>query len=236
MTPEAAAFVLAGGESSRMGTDKALVELGGMPLIRWPLEALRALGLDPVIAGARAPLAGYAPVLPDAGPSASPSSSPSSSQGPLSGICAALAHTPAARAVFVAVDTPLVPAALLQVMLDDARLSGALVTLASAAGRAETFPAVVDRVALPVLEERLEAGDDRGCLSAFRAAACALGRPLRILPGELLAQAGRVTEADGIAPAFWFLNVNRPRDLERAGAILSRYRPRYTTRSRPGIA
>jgi molybdopterin-guanine dinucleotide biosynthesis protein A len=44
--------VLAGGRSRRMGGSKATADLGGRPLIAWPLEALRAV-LDEVVVVAK---------------------------------------------------------------------------------------------------------------------------------------------------------------------------------------
>ena len=41
--------VLAGGASRRMGAPKACVELGGRPLISYPLEAAAAAGLSAVV-------------------------------------------------------------------------------------------------------------------------------------------------------------------------------------------
>ncbi|MDE0665498.1 MAG: molybdenum cofactor guanylyltransferase [Acidimicrobiaceae bacterium] len=41
--------VLAGGASSRMGTDKAFVEIGGVPMVVRAVEALRAAGPAPVL-------------------------------------------------------------------------------------------------------------------------------------------------------------------------------------------
>jgi molybdopterin-guanine dinucleotide biosynthesis protein A len=43
------AAILAGGRSRRMGTPKALLELGGAPLIARPIAAARAAGLEPVV-------------------------------------------------------------------------------------------------------------------------------------------------------------------------------------------
>jgi molybdenum cofactor guanylyltransferase len=49
MSADTLGAVLAGGRGSRLGGGKALVELGGRPLIEHPLEALAAAGLDTVV-------------------------------------------------------------------------------------------------------------------------------------------------------------------------------------------
>ena len=77
-------FVLAGGRSSRMGQDKALLQVAGRSLLEVALEKLRCLdGPAPRIAAARSDLLSHAPVIPDLHPGC----------GPLSGIEAALAAT-----------------------------------------------------------------------------------------------------------------------------------------------
>src|SRR5207237_1174148 len=45
--------VLAGGASRRMGAPKALLELGGRPLLEYPLAALQGAGLQPVVVAKR---------------------------------------------------------------------------------------------------------------------------------------------------------------------------------------
>jgi molybdenum cofactor guanylyltransferase len=45
--------VLAGGRGSRLGGDKAMVELAGRPLIDYPLAAAREAGLDAVVVAKR---------------------------------------------------------------------------------------------------------------------------------------------------------------------------------------
>lgn len=204
---EAAGFVLAGGRSSRMGRDKALTELQGESLIVHALRLLRGAGLPAAIAGAKSDLHSYGPVLEDAG------------AGPLGGICAALASTQAAYSVFVSVDMPLLPVALVSVMVEDARLTDAAVVVASVHGFAETFPAVVSRELLPVLQMELQKGND-GCFSALRAAAETMSKPFRVLAVENLVQCGRLDDLP-LFSADWFLNVNRPCDLERAESLLA---------------
>jgi len=202
---QAAGFVLAGGRSSRMGADKARVELQGEPLIVHTLRLLGEAGLTAAIAGARSDLRLHGPVVEDAG------------VGPLGGLCAALASTQAGYAVFVSVDMPLLPASLLLLMLEDARLTEAAVVVASVHGFAETFPAVVNRVLLPALQAELEKGND-GCFGALRTAAEMMNVPFRVLPVENLVQCGRVSHPT-LAPGFWFLNVNTPGDLARAESL-----------------
>lgn len=204
-----AGYVLAGGQSSRMGCDKALVQLAGRPLVAHALSILRGAGLEARIAGARSDLASFAPVLADAQPGL----------GPLGGICAALGSTSAELAVFVSVDLPLLPAALIACLLRHARISGRAVTLASVNGFTQTFPAVVARRSLLVLQNELRAGR-RGCYAAFAAASDHLGQPISVLPVEYLVQAGQLSDPRGLPAAFWFRNLNTSRDVERAAQNL----------------
>jgi molybdopterin-guanine dinucleotide biosynthesis protein A len=211
---DVAAFVLAGGESSRMGRDKALVPFAGQPLVARALATLREAGLYASIAGARTSLESYAPVIPD------PASDAGS--GPLAGICAALDSTTARLCVFLPIDLPLLPASLLICLLRHAQIAGAPVTVASVNGFAQTFPAVLDRSVLPLLHAELKSGRT-GCFAAFRAAAASLNGPLSVVPAEFLVQSGQVAHPAAL-PAFgWFLNVNAPADLRRAETLLAGY-------------
>jgi molybdenum cofactor guanylyltransferase len=205
---DAVGFVLAGGLSTRMGEDKALTLLGGRPLVSYALEILRGSGLSASIAGARSSLESYAPVIADGG------------LGPLAGVCAALASASVPTAVFLSVDMPLLPASLITALFNDAQATGAVVTVPSGNGYAQTFPAILSRTMLPMLQKSLREGD-RGCYAAFQAAAEQLHSPIRILPVELLAQAGKVIHPEGLPASFWFWNVNTPADLARAKGLLS---------------
>ncbi len=206
---EASGFVLAGGLSSRMGQDKALLGFAGRPLIERAVGLLREAGLDTSISGERQDLAEFAPVVVDR----------VSQQGPLGGVCAALESMPGEWGVFVTVDVPLLPAALIRYMVERARATGAAVTLVSVGGEAETFPAVVSRAALPSLRDQLESGRLK-CFSAFRAAAESLGQKMDVVAVELLAQAGEVEHPAALVPAHWFLNVNTPDEFARAESLV----------------
>jgi molybdenum cofactor guanylyltransferase len=114
-------FVLAGGRSTRMGQDKALLSLAGRSLLDLALNKLRALPLAgaPRIAAARSDLSAHAAVIADLHPGC----------GPLSGIEAALAASACPLNVFLPVDVPLLPPHFLLWMLRRAEITGALVTV-----------------------------------------------------------------------------------------------------------
>ena len=198
------AYVLAGGQSRRMGHDKALISLAGQPLIAHALTILREAGLSPKIAGARSNLSTYAPVIPD----------PDPDLGPLSGICAAFESSNARYAIFLPIDMPLLPACLIAYLIHHAQITSSFVTLPSICGAANTFPAVLDRSVLPAFKSELANGR-RGCMSAFHAAARALGQPISVIPVEVLAQSGHAAHPRGLPAALWFLNLNTPADLGR---------------------
>lgn len=208
------AFILAGGRSSRMGQDKSLVTLNGMPLIQHAIAIFRSVGLKPCIAGARSDLSAFAPVIAD--DPAHPG------LGPLSGICSALNAGSARYAVFLPADLPLLPPALIGYLLNHAELTGSAITAASIGGFIETFPVVVDRAAAPALQSSLRS-DDRNCLTAFRTASYGLSKPFSVLPVELLAQTGQVADSMGLPAHTWFLSTNTPTDLARTDSLLKRH-------------
>jgi molybdopterin-guanine dinucleotide biosynthesis protein A len=201
-------FVLAGGQSSRMGSDKALIELNGQPLVVHALDILRRADLPVTIAGARCDLSRYAPLLDDAG------------LGPLGGICVALASTSAEYAAFLPVDMPLLPSSLISVLVEYARSTHSAVTVPSVNGFTQTFPCVLRRAALLALESEFKVGNN-GCFSAFRAAAAHLKKPFTVLAVENLVQAGQFEVPHDLPAAFWFLNVNTPADLDRARSLVA---------------
>jgi molybdopterin-guanine dinucleotide biosynthesis protein A len=93
------AAILAGGRSRRMGTNKALVDFRGEPLIARPIAAARAAGLEPV-AVAKTPLPIDVPTWIDE----------FETSHPLSGLVTALRHGPV---VAIACDQPFVTPELL---------------------------------------------------------------------------------------------------------------------------
>jgi molybdopterin-guanine dinucleotide biosynthesis protein A len=190
-----------------MGSEKALVEFAGEPLVVHALRTLRGAGVTASIAGARSPLECFAPVVADAEPD----------RGPLGGICAALASTQARWAIFLPVDLPLLPALLMTCLLQEAEDEGTAVTVASMNGFAQTFPAVVDRAALPWLRSALQTGPG-GCFAAFQAAAEGLKKSMKVVPVERTLHHNESALREALPVECWFMNVNAPADLLRAEA------------------
>jgi molybdenum cofactor guanylyltransferase len=116
--PELSAYILAGGQSTRMGTDKAFVALDGRTLLARILEVARSVTPNVRIVGSAAKFAPFAPVVEDIFPGC----------GPLAGIHAALRSSQTELNVILAVDTPFVSFALLQFLIARAQNSAATVT------------------------------------------------------------------------------------------------------------
>jgi molybdopterin-guanine dinucleotide biosynthesis protein A len=97
--------VLTGGQSRRMGRDKALIEVDGLAMVDRVAGALRAAGCDPVVAIGPAHLRGGVDHRPDVYPG----------DGPLGGILSALAGS--SPALVVACDLPWIDVATVRALL-----------------------------------------------------------------------------------------------------------------------
>jgi|SRR5450432_34011 len=106
-----AAFVLAGGKSSRMGRDKATLPWRGQTLLERALEATRAVASVTHIVGAAARFGLCGSVVEDIFPG----------RGPLGGIHAALRATDRELNLILAVDLPFVTPALLAHLIQRAQ-------------------------------------------------------------------------------------------------------------------
>jgi molybdopterin-guanine dinucleotide biosynthesis protein A len=123
-SPDVAAFILAGGKSTRMGADKAFVVLEGRTLLARALGVARAVTSDVRIVGDAAKFAAFAPVVEDVFRGC----------GPLGGIHAALRASAAELNLMLAVDVPFVTPGLLEFLIARARRSAAVVTVARVGG------------------------------------------------------------------------------------------------------
>lgn len=96
------ALILAGGQSSRMGTDKALLNLNGQSLLAHMQQLALATGACEVLVSRNQP--GFI-------------ADQAQQQGPLAGILAALEHCQSAQLLVLPIDTPLLSTLSLQRLL-----------------------------------------------------------------------------------------------------------------------
>lgn len=144
-------FVLAGGQSRRMGRDKALLPWGGATLLEHALARLRPL-CDEVFVlcgpGARYAELG-APLLLD----------PVADQGPLAGLLAGLERLDQRPGLFLAVDVPRVPTELLASLLS--AVAGHAAAVPVLEGGPEPLVAAYSRACLEPARRRFAAGERR---------------------------------------------------------------------------
>lgn len=132
---EIAAFVLAGGKSSRMGADKAFLELDGRTLLARAIDLARSVGPEVRILGDKARFASYAEVIEDVFPD----------HGPLGGIHAALCSTRSPLNLLLAVDVPFLCPEFLRFLVAEAAGTSAGVTVPHVGGRYHPLCAVYHR-------------------------------------------------------------------------------------------
>jgi molybdopterin-guanine dinucleotide biosynthesis protein A len=198
-------FVLAGGRSTRMGQDKALLQLAGRSLLELALDKLRTLPLAaaPRIAAARSDLSSYAGVIADLHPGC----------GPLSGIEAAMVESTRPLNVFLPVDIPLLPAQFLLWMLQRAETTGALMTVPCINGRPQPLCAVYHQGLLGPITASLLAGDYK-VMPVVTAAARPRSQSIDVFDVELVASANPQLLAFSRLPLYrWFHNCNTPEDM-----------------------
>jgi molybdopterin-guanine dinucleotide biosynthesis protein A len=189
-SPDVAAFILAGGKSTRMGADKAFVVLEGRTLLARALEVARAVTSDVRIVGDAGKFVAFAPVVEDVFRGC----------GPLGGIHSALRASAAKLNLMAAVDVPFVSPALLEYLIARARGSAAIVTVARV-GAWQPLCAVYRRKFAEVAERALREGRYR------------IDRLFEMVPTEVIS--AEELGAAGFSSAM-FRNLNTLEDLERA--------------------
>ncbi|MBY0502972.1 MAG: molybdenum cofactor guanylyltransferase [Bryobacteraceae bacterium] len=138
-------FVLCGGQSVRMGQDKALLPLNGVPLVVHIAGLVRAATGSATLVGSRERYGNLGwPLVEDDPPG----------DGPLGGIIAALRATRGEKALIVACDMPWLTADSLRALAGTDFATDALV----AAGN-HPLCAIYRKRCLPVLEQALREGD-----------------------------------------------------------------------------
>jgi molybdenum cofactor guanylyltransferase len=195
-TQHISAFILAGGESSRMGRDKARLELGGVPLILRTARLVESVAGPPAIIGnPDAYRAFELRAIADDWPGA----------GPLGGIATALRAAAAAWSLIVATDMPYLTREWLEYLVARGLASSAEAVLPMNARGAEPLCAMYHRRAEPAIRKALERGTRKvteGLLDV---------RIETIAPAEW-----KPFDSQGLL----FKNMNSPADYEEARAKL----------------
>jgi molybdopterin-guanine dinucleotide biosynthesis protein A len=145
------AFVLAGGKSTRMGSDKAFLPWGDGTLLSHVLKLVAGVTPRARIVGDARKFAAFGAVIEDI----------YRDHGPLGGIHAALSSTTTGLNLMLAVDSPLIEAQFLQFMIGLARGTDAVATLPRADGLLQPLCAVYRREFLQPAEQALQAGRNK---------------------------------------------------------------------------
>jgi molybdenum cofactor guanylyltransferase len=197
MEKQTGAIILAGGSSTRMGTNKALLRLSpcGLTVIERVVTRLGEARLSPDLLVTNTPHE-YAflglPMVPDDVPGA----------GPLGGIRTALNHSPYERVLVVACDMPMLNPTLLRYMVSLPGDYDAFIprrTDVPGRERLETLHAIYSRRCIVPISERIRAGE-------LKVAALAEDIRVRYLGEEEMRRYDPGLQS--------FRNVNTPEDWE----------------------
>lgn len=188
---EFTAFVLAGGKSTRMGTDKAFLELGGQPLIAHAMALGRSVAARTKIVGDPTKFGSLGDVVPDV----------YAVRGPLGGIHAALVASDTDRNLVLGVDLPFIQPRFLEFLIAESLLRDALVTVPFASGHLQPLCAVYRKPFLAAAEHALAHG--RNKVDALFSEV-----QTRVINEQELVVAG--------FPTSMFRNLNTPGDWELA--------------------
>ncbi|GAA0138211.1 molybdenum cofactor guanylyltransferase [Paenibacillus sp. YSY-4.3] len=198
-------IILAGGKSSRMGSNKAVLPIGGQPVIqRLACELLKAGGEAVISCGSSSAYAELGlPLLQDAYPGC----------GPLAGLHAGLAASPHKWSLVVGCDMPFANAALFRFMaeqaqkLEEQRSNGhkeRIEALISRVGdQAQPLMAMYRCSVLPGLERTLEEG-------RLRVNQWISGLSAKYISEEELSR------ISGLPAELAVFNMNRPEDYQTA--------------------
>lgn len=199
------AAVLAGGKSSRMGQDKALIAIEGKPMIQHVVETIQSCIQDIVIISNRPDRLTFLnrPVYPDS----------IESCGPLAGIYTALKHVDTKHCLVVACDLPFVTRPLIQFLCENASRYDVF-AFESDTG-VEPLCAVYSKNCLPVIETQIRSGNFK--VTDFFARVET--RIVHLSP-ELL-----------FYDSNTFFNVNTRKELQKARSFVRKFKPEEHNKS-----
>ena len=152
LTEDAAAIVLAGGRSRRMGTDKSMLPMGGRPMIEYICQQLRGTFATVLISANDTEKFAFLglDVIPDAVPG----------QGPLMAVASALNASDRELNLIVSCDVPEIKLAVVRRMLAEANGVDVVIPVTSD-GKQQPLFAIYRRSARRYIEEALASGARR---------------------------------------------------------------------------
>lgn len=189
LCPDVTAVLLAGGRSSRMGLDKALLTVGGTPLVQLLSERLAEVTRE-VLLSANDPSAYdflHLTIVADVFPGC----------GPLAGLHAAMLHSRRSWILALACDLPRISSTLLKSLIRHTQGVDAVVPVTSG-GLLQPVCAAYSRAFIPAIERNLRAGENR---------------MIRLLE-EPHMRIKRLTPTEGSFSDADLLDIDDPRDLE----------------------
>lgn len=188
--------ILAGGKSTRMGQNKALIRIGGKAMIQRVTDTVQSQAQDVMIISNQTSAYAFLdlPVHPDA----------VKNRGPLGGIYTALLHAKHEHCLVLACDLPFVTPQLLQFLYENSTQNDVLV-FESETGL-EPLCAVYSKRCLEIIRQQIDAGQ----LSVFKLYDKVNTRIVRLNPEQVFYE-----------PTL-FMNVNTKQELQRAQAILKK--------------
>lgn len=185
------AVILAGGKSSRFGTDKAFASVGGRPMLQIAADALTKAGFHPAVCTNNGEHAKFGlPLLRDSKPF----------EGPLAALGDIFARRRASKILLTACDAPFAPPELLERLWEESE-NCEITLLADREGKPSPLPGIYARSLLPLVRINLRAGkrDLKSLLGK--------GTAVHIIPWE---------EWSRFDPEGNTLrNINTPKDLTR---------------------
>lgn len=199
--------MLVGGESRRMGKDKASLDLAGKEMVERVIEVVRPLFRELYIGAHEDASLGEAyglPVIIDSLPG----------RGPALGVCAALEEATEEWVFIVSCDMPMLSATLIEYLATLTEGVDAVVPfIGGKGGRAQTTCAFYSRACLVPLSERIASGD-KGARSLTRFLSETEGLRVRYVSEVELNEIDPSTDS--------FIDVDTPEELEEVEERLRR--------------
>ncbi len=181
------AFVLAGGRSSRMGRDKALLSLGEQNLLQRALHTAGEVSSRTCIVGSKQLYGTFGEIIEDIYPGC----------GPLGGIHAALTSTDTDLNLIISVDMPGMTEDFLRWLLAKSAAQSELIVVPEAAGSLQPLCATYRKAVAGIAEQALQRGEYK------------VGRLFSQVPTRIIRESEIL--AAGFSPGL-FQNVNTPEE------------------------